>query len=190
MKKLESITDQKRKNEILARFEEKYIQKKKEYFKEFIKRYKELNSIDFIEMDVNYVDKLKQAVETYLESHYLSTIALCGILAEDIALDIFSSSQINVNNKQIGQDSKKEAFRILNQKYRLKFLMKLGLIDPKIYGKMDKIREIRNNHIHPKMSVSAKKDSLTTLNLLIDVIHKIYGKRYVPLEVFFRGSWP
>jgi hypothetical protein len=40
------------------------------------------------------------------------------------------------------------------------------------------------------MSVSAKKDSLTTLNLLIDVIHKIYGKRYVPLEVFFRGSWP
>ncbi len=179
--------DAAKKKKFLEKVKENFVNERKDDLSNMIKRYSELKDIKFIFVEGVLMDKLKQCIYTYTEGRYLSTISLCGIMAEDVTIDVFVSSTIKANKNVLGQKAKREAFRTLTQEHRTKFLFDLKLIDEETAGKLNEIRIKRNSHVHPKGGVSEKKDSLTMLNLLIDLLHKVYRPNKIPFDVFLKS---
>ncbi len=125
------------------------------------KRYKELDKneekIKVAVAEKELLDKfiwpLRQAKVAYMLGNFLSTIALCGFIAELIIQFIYKVSTIRINKSQITLANEKALFgdtfeRLHSQDRCIRILHILNIIDDTFNEKCLNIKDIRNKHIH------------------------------------------
>jgi len=123
-----------------------------------------------------YLNLLIEAKQVYKIGYHYSTIAMVGVAAERFSIDLASKLRFKVNDISISQ---KELFnRDIDQYKRLRLLKKGRLLEKVAFEKLDKIRDIRNKYIHPKATINPENDSVTVLNLMIEILSERFSKNY------------
>ena len=95
---------------------------------------------------------LLHAKGSYIIGNYLGTIALCGMVAEMVAVLLYEISNFNLNNRpmteqnQIGVFGRK--FEKLGQERRVQILHAYGVIDSTLLNNFEIIRKTRNKYLH------------------------------------------
>ncbi|WP_319408815.1 hypothetical protein [uncultured Desulfosarcina sp.] len=125
-----------------------------------IQRYKEI-SIEKIKLiaapyEQRILDKLvwplRNAKAAYMCGNYLSTIALCGMVTEMVAILLFEISGFQLNNKPMSDKDQNSVFgrkfEKLGQMRRVSILAAYSIIDSDILSAFESIRIVRNRYLH------------------------------------------
>jgi hypothetical protein len=95
---------------------------------------------------------LRNAKAAYMCGNYLGTIALCGMVAEMVAILLFEISQFRINNKPMSEKDQESVFgrkfEKLGQDRRIQVLSVYGVIDEKLAEAFKLIRTKRNRYLH------------------------------------------
>lgn len=95
---------------------------------------------------------LRQAIGAYMLGNYLGTIALCGLVAEMLAIMVFEVADPEINGSTMCDDEQKKlfgsTFERLGQHRRVEILQAYGLIDGELKASFDRIRETRRKYLH------------------------------------------
>lgn len=91
------------------------------------------------------MDRLKEAMDQYAKGQWLSSITLCGAIVEFLARSIPEAYEDKINKKH-----PKNLFA------RLQRLKRYGILDEKDYKRLDEVRIIRNDVIHPELKKISK----------------------------------
>jgi hypothetical protein len=137
-------------------------------------RRKEIEGFGIVNAEGKWADLLQEAKDSYLLGHYYSTIALSSMAAERICYDYIEFSQIQINGTTISDKAKQELI-YLPLNHLIDFLHEYGIIDGKSKGVLHRISQIRNTHVHPKMSGDSQKDAIEVLNLLCNVAENLWS---------------
>jgi len=120
-----------------------------------------------------FMDRLKEALNSYVEGQWVVSIMLIGALAEYFS---FWKIEDYIKEKGIGGVLKHSTKGgIYNQDERIRLLRNLRIIDDKKFTCLNKIRETRNKYVHLKTledKHDAKLDALASIKLLIQIINK------------------
>ena len=114
----------------------------------FKKRYTEVSEWDqslFLTLEVpelkeNLFGPLRQAKTNYVTGNYLGSIALCGIVAEKVAILIHALSSPS--------ETEQKHFEALGQTYRVNKLKRAGHIDEQSIKDFGDIRAARKSYLH------------------------------------------
>jgi hypothetical protein len=95
---------------------------------------------------------LRHAKAGYMVGNYLGTIALCGMVAEMVAMLLFEISTINLNNKPMTEHDQISVFgskfEKLGQDRRVQILNAYGVINDDLKKAFDSIRITRKKYLH------------------------------------------
>lgn len=83
--------------------------------------------------------------------NFLSTISMCGFVAEMITVFLYETSNITINQEKVSKVEKKlfgRDFEKLGQERRLDILRSFSVIDEKTYEKFNDVRLSRNKYLH------------------------------------------
>jgi hypothetical protein len=129
---------------------------------------------------VKLIWPLRYAKGCYMLGNYLGTIALCGMVAEMIAILLFEMGDIRINNKPINKKSEinlfGSTFEKLGQDRRVSVLSAYNLISEDIRGNFDIIRNTRRRYLHlfsqdfKQLQHDSKEVFNSTITLVIDII--------------------
>jgi len=128
--------------------------------KETIERYEETTSTDLHFYIVPHSDKIEEkllkplqsAKRNYCLGDYISTIAVCGIFAEMLAILVWKMNELNVSGRRLLEKEEEKlfgrSFENLGQDQRINILSVLNLIDAGQKEKFDQIRRVRRQYLH------------------------------------------
>jgi hypothetical protein len=95
---------------------------------------------------------LRHAKATYMFGNYLGTIAMCGMVAEMVAILLFDIGQIKINDGAITERGQVEifgsTFERLPQARRISVLRGYGMIDDRLKEAFDLVRKRRARYLH------------------------------------------
>jgi hypothetical protein len=95
---------------------------------------------------------LRHAKAGYMVDNYLGTIALCGMVAEMVAMLLFEIATINLNNKPMTEQDQiavfGSKFEKLGQDRRVQILHAYGIINDDLKKAFDLIRIARKKYLH------------------------------------------
>jgi hypothetical protein len=95
---------------------------------------------------------LRHAKASYMVGNYLSVIALCGMVAEMVALLTWEIAEVQLNGRELSEADEKaifgRAFEALGQEQRIKVLAAYGLIDDATKGRFETPKDIRRRYLH------------------------------------------
>ncbi|MDA2916421.1 hypothetical protein MYX64_06225 [Nitrospinae bacterium AH_259_B05_G02_I21] len=95
---------------------------------------------------------LRHAKGSYILGNYLGTIALCGIVAEMVAMLLFDISKPAISGKPMDKQKQEElfgyTFENLGQYRRVGVLQGLGLIDSDLKDSFEFVRITRTKYLH------------------------------------------
>jgi hypothetical protein len=125
-----------------------------------VSRYREI-SIEDIRLSIvpneeRVMDKLvaplRHAKASYMVGNFLATMALCGMVAEMLALLTWDLAEPNINNRPMTEEQEADVFgstfERLGQDRRTKVLASYGLISEQVRGDLDLIRTTRKRYLH------------------------------------------
>jgi hypothetical protein len=131
-------------------------------------RKKRIEGFDFVYGEGKIVELLNEVFDNYTLGKYYSTIAVGSMAAERLCYDFIEFLDIKIGNRVLTEVEKEELTYIPYNKL-VTFLLKLGVLDRNSKSLLNKINDIRNKHLHPKMK-GAEKDALDVVNLLCKVL--------------------
>ena len=135
---------------------------------------------------------LRQAKASWVIGNYLAVIALCGMVAEMVAIFLWEleGEKLEALTKEDQkryfrktfetEEELEEGFELFGQKERVKLLLKYRLINPDTKSLFDEIRETRRKYLH---LLSQDHDSL--VDDAINVFHN--AKSLVEIAVGAEG---
>ncbi len=95
---------------------------------------------------------LREAKRSYCLAEYLSTIALCGMIAEMLAILVWKINNVIINEEEVDEHKEEKlfgrTFDKLGQQRRLEVLMAFKFINEGQYTKFQTIKNIRNKYLH------------------------------------------
>jgi hypothetical protein len=95
---------------------------------------------------------LRHAKAAYMFGNYLGTIAMCGLVAEMVAILLFEIGEVRINNVAITDRDQIEifgsTFEKLSQARRVSILHAYGMIDEQLKEAFELIRERRRRYLH------------------------------------------
>lgn len=95
---------------------------------------------------------LRNAKSSYMLGNYLGTIALCGMVAEMIAILLFEMSDLRFQNGPMTDAAQKtlfgSTFEKLGQDRRVAILHGFGLVNDATKSQFDAIRTLRKRYLH------------------------------------------
>ena len=98
------------------------------------------------------VAPLRHAKAAYMVGNYLATVALCGTVAEMLAILQWELSESSLNNQPMTQRDEAalfgDPFERLTQDRRIKVLVAYGLISEPVRADLDLIRTTRRKYLH------------------------------------------
>jgi len=128
--------------------------------KNIIKRYREI-SVEKTRLfaaphEQRILDKLvwplRNAKAAYMCGNYLGTIALCGMVAEMVAMLLFEITHFHLNNRPMSEKDQISVFgrkfEKLGQDRRVQILSAYGVINKNLEDAFEGIRKIRNRYLH------------------------------------------
>lgn len=123
---------------------------------------------------------LRNAKSSYMLGNYLGTIALCGMVAEMIAILLFEMSDLRFQNGPMTDAAQKalfgSTFEKLGQDRRVAVLHGFGLVNDATKSQFDQIRTIRKrylhlwSHGHDSLAADAVKCYQAALGVVVTVI--------------------
>lgn len=128
--------------------------------KSLIKRYKEISveksRLFAAPSEQRILDKLiwplRNAKAGYMCGNYLGTIALCGMVAEMVAMLLFEITQFLLNNRPMSEKDQVSVFgrkfEKLGQDRRVNVLAAYSIIDKNLENAFECIRTTRNRYLH------------------------------------------
>lgn len=145
----------------------------KKYFdaklNEVVSRSISIENLNIIK-NIAFFDLVSEARSLYIEGFYYSTVALCGVIGENICRTIVESAEITINQKKL--ENKKPLIKLdfsaLNN-----ILIGLNLISQNSYLNLENIRKLRNEYVHGKTLsniATAKKDAEISINYIITIL--------------------
>lgn len=100
----------------------------------------------------NLVWPLRNAKASYIVGHNRSAIALCGFVAEMVAVLLWKLAETKLNDQMMGEGEEKALFgrsvEKLGQERRVKILAAYGIVEPDCVADFDTIRKVRNQYLH------------------------------------------
>lgn len=121
-------------------------------------------------------DFFKEARELYREGFFHSCIAMCGITAEKISIDLLTH-RLSITAIK-GKEEKDVTEEVIKSFLELRFerligsIYHLGLIDEETKNALNEIRKKRNEYVHPKGPLTPSEDAGEVIRLLAKVIDK------------------
>jgi len=124
------------------------------------KRYQEISpepvGLVAVPAEQRILDKLawplRHAKASYMVGNYLAVIALCGMVAEMVALLIWETGDVRINGEPVTREREAalfgSSFERLGQDKRVKALAAFGLVDKTAQGRFHTIREARRGYLH------------------------------------------
>jgi hypothetical protein len=95
---------------------------------------------------------LRHAKAGYMCGNYLGTIALCGMVAEMVAMLLFEISNFMLNNRPMSEKDQESVFgskfEKLGQERRVQILSVYGIINDGLRQAFDAIRTTRRRYLH------------------------------------------
>jgi hypothetical protein len=95
---------------------------------------------------------LHNAKAGYMCGNYLGVIALCGMVAEMLAIFLFEINRFGLNKRIMAVEDQRAVFgsnfEKLGQDRRVNILHSFGVIDGEMKRKFDDIRNIRKRYLH------------------------------------------
>lgn len=150
----------------------------------------------------NIIWPLKHAKDSYCIENYLGTIALCGMVAEMLAMLIFEVYDIAVNSYPVNKNADIQkglfgkTFEKLGQERRVNILLAYEVINTEDQSKFDLIRKIRNKYLHfySYGHKSIKSDALGVYSACTALFNQITGLKFnggvtefnKPFRVYFK----
>lgn len=127
--------------------------------------------------NIPFFDLVSEARSLYIEGFYYSTVALCGVIGENICRTIVESAEITINHKKLENRNPliKLDFSALNN-----ILIGLNLISQNSYRNLEIIRKLRNDYLHGKTLsniTNAKKDAEISINCIIKILKNEFKPR-------------
>lgn len=123
---------------------------------------------------------LRHAKASYVLGNYLGTIALCGMVAEMLAILLFEVSGISLNEKTMEVSDEERLFgrkfEKLGQERRTKILRAFNLINADLESRFDLVRNLRNKYLHlysqdhAELPVDAVKIYDTAVFLTVEIL--------------------
>lgn len=164
-----SKLDKKRRREYKKQLSDEF----KKYFdaklNEIVNRSISIENLNIIK-NVAFFDLVSEARSLYIEGFYYSTVALCGVIGENICRTIVESAEITINQKKL--ENKKPLIK-LDFSALNKILIGLNLISQNSYLNLENIRKLRNDYVHGKTLsniANAKKDAKISINCIITIL--------------------
>ncbi|MGD0233390.1 MAG: hypothetical protein ABSC55_02515 [Syntrophorhabdales bacterium] len=125
-----------------------------------IKRYREISTekarLFAAPHEQRILDKLvwplRNAKAAYMCGNYLETIALCGMVAEMVAMLLFEITEFRLNNRPMSEKDQASVFgrkfEKLGQDRRVQILAAYSIIDKDLVDAFEAIRTMRNRYLH------------------------------------------
>ncbi len=151
-----------------------------------IDRYNEINVLSnrlyIAPAEKNILEKLiwplKNAKGSYMIGNYLGTIALCGMVAEMVAILNFeiSNPAIQISGKPIDNKTQEKIFgrnfEQLGQERRVEILLAYGIINDVQKQRFNDIKGIRNRYLHfySKEHTNIVKDAVTAFEAAVSLV--------------------
>jgi len=172
--------DEKTRTNLIEKIKEGLLESYKKDLDNKITRMKDLNLIGMFKID-KFGDEWLECIKNYEDGRFISVVALCGIIAEKITYGLIEETEIKINNSSVSL-KQKAGFLRLNQAERIGLLEEFKIISHEISGKLNQIRDKRNNYLHPnrRSPINPEKDSKDMLNLLEDILKSLY--KLVPVS--------
>jgi hypothetical protein len=119
------------------------------------------------------MDRVKDAIDSYVCGRWLASISLCGTIAEIVSIHLLESHfRARGIDEAGGIDVLRTMIKNLNQVARLNMLKKIGVVTKDECKKVDSIRTIRNNHMHQLTNAAEiESDCLQALNDLVEFLN-------------------
>jgi hypothetical protein len=119
------------------------------------------------------MDRVKDAVDSYVCGRWLASISLCGTIAEIVSIHLLESHfRARGIEEARGIDLLTTMIKSLNQLARLNMLKKVGVLTKDERKKLDSIRTIRNNHMHQLTNApEIKSDCHQALKDLVEFLN-------------------
>jgi hypothetical protein len=99
-----------------------------------------------------FVWPLRHAIGSYMVGNYLSTISLCGAVAEWLAILLFEMAHVTTNGQEMTIEGQKNIFsrefERLGQERRIGVLVGYGIIGEDLKSDFLLIKDTRNNYLH------------------------------------------
>jgi hypothetical protein len=121
------------------------------------------------------MDRVKEVADDYVRGRWLSSIALCGVIAEFLTFELLE----NYVRERAIDGLIKHSRKLGSQTGRLNTLRELHVIEEE-RSALDSVREIRNKHVHLNRIESSgdkiKQDSLKSVKNLVEFLntHKLF----------------
>lgn len=128
---------------------------------------------------------LKDAKGCFMIGNYLGTIALCGMVAEMVAIIYFETADISINEKPMDEATQKSifgsTFEKLGQDKRGKVLKVLDIIDDEILNHFDTVREMRRRYLHfySQNHNTLANDAITAYDASVKLVSNLIGATIV-----------
>ena len=148
--------------------------------KEILERYIEITTRETHTSIVPHTERLferllkplRSAKKNYCLGEYSATIALCGTVAEMLALLVWEINDIRLKGEQIGRKEEEgifgKTFDDLVHARRLKILETFGFITGDQFKKFENIRKKRNSYLH-SWSVDLSNEKQEALDLFKNI---------------------
>ncbi|PIN76025.1 hypothetical protein COV18_01215 [Candidatus Woesearchaeota archaeon CG10_big_fil_rev_8_21_14_0_10_37_12] len=166
--------DEKVRTQLVEKLKENLLEIYKNDLDNKINRLRNLKLTGIFKID-KFGNEWSECIRCYEDGRFISTVVLCGAIAEKITCDLIEEANIHINNSKMTREQK-EGFFSLTQKERINLLADFKILSHEVAGKLQQIRDKRNDYIHPekKKPINSETDSKNMLNLLESILKKLY----------------
>ncbi len=171
-KKLSFVNKKRYKSEISNKLKRFYD----ENLGSFTNRYIEVADLKVVER-IAFHDLIEQAKFLFMEGHYYASVALCGVIGENICRLVLERVEVVIDHRKLlsNKSLTKLDFATLN-----KLLVGTNLVSQVSYRKLEQIRKMRNEYVHGRglLKIQAcKRDAKKSLNAIIEILNNEFKPR-------------
>jgi hypothetical protein len=127
---------------------------------------------------------LRHAKAAYMFGNYLGTIAMCGLVAEMVAILLFEISDPKINNKQMGHKEQSalfgRSFEKLGQERRIDVLFAYGIVDDAMKARFEVVRTKRSRYLHlwSEKHEQLPNDAVAVYDATVSLVIKVIGQDF------------
>jgi hypothetical protein len=155
-----------------------------------IARYREISTEDvrlsIVPNEERISDKLvaplRHAKASYMVGNFLATLALCGMVAEMLALLLWEMAETTINGQRMTTKEEENlfgrTFEKLGQDRRVKVLLTYGLISDRVRDDLELVRKTRNKYLHlwSQDHYELPKDAVSVFKAAVRVTVALLGQ--------------
>lgn len=114
----------------------------------------------------------EEALFSYMNDRYISTISSIGMLAEAFCIYMFKMFLIKQNVKDQIITKRLQAFENISQFEKIEYLFAIGKLSEESYNLLHEIRKKRNDTIHPGKIYNQKEYAEDCIKLIFKILGK------------------